>query len=351
MWTDSQIQALRAALLHWYDREGRILPWRVRPEDRAAGTTPDPYAIWLSEVMMQQTTIPHGTPYWHKFLTLYPTVEDLAAAPLDDVLTHWAGLGYYARARNLHKCAVIIAEAHQGRFPKTKAELLRLPGIGDYTASTIAAICFDQPESIVDGNVERVIARMHRVATPLPKAKPEIRRLAAALADPDRPGDYGQALMDLGATICTPRAPSCDLCPWSDECAAYAHGDMTTYPIKTPKKKTPVRLGHAYVMLKDNQIWLRRRSEAGLLGGMMEVPGSDWQSERPDFSPPVEAEWSRLTAPVRHVFTHFELRLDIYLAQVMTDPPCDGRWVAVSALHTQALPSLFRKVLDRANVT
>ncbi len=350
MWSDEDIEAMRAALLEWYDREGRTLPWRVRPEDRAKGAKPDPYAIWLSEIMLQQTTVPHGTPYWHKFLRLYPTVDDLAAAPLDDVLIHWAGLGYYARARNLHKCAKIVVANHGGRFPRTKAELIQLPGIGDYTASTIAAICFDEPTTIVDGNVERVMARLHRVEAPLPKAKPELKRLATVLSDPDRPGDYGQAVMDLGATVCTPRSPSCLLCPWKDWCRAYEAGDQTDYPKKTPKKAKPVRHGQAFVMLKDGAVWLRRRVEEGLLGGMMEVPTTDWIASETAFDPPIAADWVRTAAPVRHVFTHFELRLDVHVAHVKSDPPGEGRWVATDALGQEALPSLFKKVLRAADL-
>lgn len=349
MWTDQQIIEMRAALLRWYDQQGRTLPWRVRPEDRANGVTPDPYAVWLSEVMLQQTTIPHGTPYWFKFLELYPTVEDLAAASLDDVLTHWAGLGYYARARNLHKCAVAVSTDLGGEFPQTKVELLKLPGIGDYTASTIAAICFDQPTNIVDGNVERVISRMHRVEEPLPKAKTLIKSLAQVLADPTRPGDYGQAVMDLGATVCTPRSPACDICPWTDWCEALEAGDQTAYPKKAPKKKQPVRYGVAYVMVRDGAVWLRRRSEEGLLGGMMEVPTSEWADAMPPVEPPMEVEWTRMPAPVKHVFTHFELRLDVYCAEIDGDPDGDGRWVASEALSTVALPSLFKKVLDNAS--
>lgn len=350
MWTDAQITDMRAALLRWYDDQGRTLPWRVRPEDRAQGMELNPYAVWLSEVMLQQTTIPHGTPYWYKFLRLYPTVEDLAAAPLDDVLTHWAGLGYYARARNLHKCAVAVATDLGGQFPETKAELLKLPGIGDYTASTIAAICFDQPTNIVDGNVERVISRVHRVQDAMPKAKPTIKTLAGVLADPIRPGDYGQAVMDLGATVCTPRSPSCDICPWTAWCEAFAAGDQVTYPKKAPKKKQPVRHGVAYVMVQGGAVWLRRRSEVGLLGGMMEVPTSDWGDAAPVAEFPVEADWSRKPAPVKHVFTHFELRLDVYRAEITRDPDGEGRWVAHDALPTVALPSLFKKVLRAADV-
>lgn len=350
MWTDQQIIEMRAALLRWYDQQGRTLPWRVRPEDRANGVTADPYAVWLSEVMLQQTTIPHGTPYWFKFLELYPTVQDLAAAPLDDVLTHWAGLGYYARARNLHKCAVTVVTDFGGEFPQTKAELLKLPGIGDYTASTIAAICFDQATNIVDGNVERVISRMHRVQDALPKAKSTIKTLAGILADPDHPGDYGQAVMDLGATVCTPRSPSCDICPWTEWCEAFAVGDQLTYPKKTPKKKQPVRYGVAYVMVRDGAVWLRRRSEEGLLGGMMEVPTSDWGDVLPAAEFPLGADWARMTAPVKHVFTHFELRLEVYRTEITRDPIGEGRWVAHDALMTVALPSLFKKVLSSADV-
>ena len=338
---------MRAAILSWYDAQGRTLLWRVRPEDRARGERPDPYAVWLSEVMLQQTTIAHGTPYWRKFLSLYPTVEDLAAAPLDDVLTHWAGLGYYARARNLHKCAKLIAEA--GAWPTTRAELIKLPGIGDYTASTIAAICFDEPTTIVDGNVERVMARLHAVATPVPKAKPELKRLAAALSDPDRPGDYGQAAMDLGATVCTPRSPSCLLCPWRQWCVARREGDPQAYPVKAKKKAVPEKYGHAWVALKNNAVWLRRREEDGLLGGMMEVPTSEWMLEPQEPALPTLADWARQAAPVRHVFSHFALTLDVWVAEVQAMPG-DGRWVNVDALDEEALPSLMRKVLRAARV-
>ena len=343
MWTDSDIAALRAAILDWYDREGRTLPWRVRPEDRAAGARPDPYAVWLSEVMLQQTTIAHGTPYWRKFLALYPTVEDLAAAPLDDVLTHWAGLGYYARARNLHACARAVADAG-GHFPDTRAELIKLPGIGDYTASTIAAICFDEPTTIVDGNVERVMARLHAVDTPMPRARRELKRLAGVLSDPDRPGDYGQAVMDLGATVCTPRSPSCLLCPWAQWCAGRKTGEPERFPVKAPRKTVPERHTHAWVMRRGDRVWLRRRAESGLLGGMMEVPSSDWGEAAPP-APPLDADWSRAPAPVRHVFSHFALNVTVHRAQVDIDPPGEGRWVAIGALADQALPSLMRKVL------
>ncbi len=340
---------MRRILLDWYDHEGRQLPWRVRPKDRAQGRRPDPYAVWLSEVMLQQTTIAHGTPYWLKFLNLYPTVNDLAEAPLNDVLTHWAGLGYYARARNLHKCAEIVAGSG-GEFPDTKAELIKLPGIGDYTASTIAAICFDEPTTIVDGNVERVMARLHSVEAPLPKSKKELKRLAAILSDTDRPGDYGQAVMDLGATICTPRSPSCERCVWQRYCGAYNQGHPEKYPVKAPKKALPERYGHAWVAIKDHQVWLRRRPETGLLGGMMEVPTTIWDDVLPPFTPPVESDWESKPAPVRHVFTHFALNLNVHLCEFNKNFPGEGRWVDVALLSEEALPSLFRKVLDRAGI-
>ena len=348
MWSEADIAQMRAAILAWYDAEGRTLPWRVRPEDRARGVRPDPYAVWLSEVMLQQTTIAHGTPYWHKFLSLYPTVEDLAAAPLDDVLTHWSGLGYYARARNLHKCAKVIAE--RGSWPTTKAELQKLPGIGDYTSSTIAAICFDEPTTIVDGNVERVMSRLHAVETPLPKAKPELKRLARVFSDPKRPGDYGQAVMDLGATVCTPRSPSCLLCPWSQWCRALAQGEPARFPLRTKKKPVPERHGKAWVMVRNGAVWLRRREESGLLGGMMEVPMSAWVDAPDEATPPVQADWTRAPGDVRHVFTHFALTLEVYRAEVGTEPPGEGRWVPVDALGDEALPSLMRKVLRAAGV-
>lgn len=342
----SAIPRLRETLLDWYDREGRSLPWRIRPEDRSAGDVADPYAIWLSEIMLQQTTVPHATPYWHRFLALWPRVEDLAAAPRDDVLREWAGLGYYARARNLHACAVAVTEAHAGQFPDTMDGLRALPGIGDYTANAILAAAFDKPASVVDGNVERVITRLHRIATPMPRAKPEIRREAGAIADPQRSGDYAQAIMDLGATICTPRKPDCAACCWQFACAAAQVGDMEHYPVKAPKKAKPVRHGTAWLVRREGQIWLRRRAETGLLGGMTEVPSSDWiEAESGRLSLPFEAVWVP-RGVVRHIFTHFELRLDVREVEVAADwEPETGYWAEERALDAEALPSVMRKVL------
>ena len=343
------IASLRRTLLAWYDAEGRRLPWRIRPEDRTAGRLVSPYAIWLSEIMLKQTTIPHATPYWFRFLELWPEVGDLAAAPREHVMREWAGLGYYARARNLHACAIAVSEELGGRFPDTLEGLRALPGIGEYTANAILAAAFDKPASVVDGNVERVITRLHRVETEMPKAKPEIRRLAAAIADPDRPCDYAQAIMDLGATVCTPRSPDCGGCPWRSGCEACASGDAERYPRKAPKKAKPVRRGTAWLVRRDGHVWLRRRADKGLLGGMMEVPSTQWVEAD---SPPGEAEAPLAAADwqecgeIRHVFTHFELRLVVREAQAPADwEPDAGGWVSEDALGQEALPSVMRKVV------
>lgn len=342
-----KIDALRQALLGWYDREGRTLPWRRRPEDRRTGQVADPYAIWLSEIMLQQTTVPHATPYWHRFLKLWPRVEGLAAAPREDVMREWAGLGYYARARNLHACAGVVANELGGRFPDTMDGLRALPGIGDYTANAILAAAFDKPASVVDGNVERVLTRFYRIQTPMPKAKPEIHRLAAELADPVRPGDYAQAIMDIGATICTPRSPDCDACPWSIACQARAAGDMLDYPRKLKKNARPIRHGTAWLVRRGGRIWLRQRADKGLLGGMMEVPSSEWGAAGAAGGPPFEASWEN-RGEIRHVFTHFELRLSVHEAEAGPGwEPQDGIWAEANALQDHALPSVMHKVVSR----
>jgi A/G-specific adenine glycosylase len=341
----SDFARLRSALLDWYDREGRTLPWRVRPQDRRAGRVADPYAVWLSEIMLQQTTVPHATPYWFRFLALWPRVEDLAAAPREDVMREWAGLGYYARARNLHACALAVTRDHGGRFPDTLDGLRALPGIGEYTANAILAAAFDKPASVVDGNVERVIARLHALEIPLPAAKPQIRRLAAAIAAPERPGDYAQAIMDLGATVCTPRSPDCAACPWAFACAAREEGRQTRYPLKEKKKPRPVRRGIAWLVRSPHGLWLRRRPDRGLLGGMTEVPSTDWAEAIPDDAPPFAADWLE-RGEVHHVFTHFELTLTVREADAAPDwQPQDGYWVAEDALAQEALPSVMRKVV------
>jgi A/G-specific adenine glycosylase len=343
-----QSRILRAALLDWYDRQGRRLPWRIRPDDRARGQCADPYAIWLSEIMLQQTTVPHATPYWLRFLELWPRVEDLAASPREDVMREWAGLGYYARARNLHACAIFVAEDLGGVFPSTLEELLALPGVGDYTANAILASAFNKPASVVDGNVERVISRFYRVQTALPKAKAEIRKRAAFLADPDRSGDYAQAIMDLGATVCTPKSPDCQACPWAITCAARAMGDVLRYPLKTPKKPKPIRRGIAWLVVRDDTVWLRQRPDKGLLGGMMEVPSTDWTEDDVPGVPPFEADWLA-RGDVHHVFTHFELRLQVREAQALPGwQPQQGEWASRHELTAHALPTVMRKVLRLA---
>ena len=340
--------ALRRALLDWYDRQGRSLPWRIRPEDRAEGAVADPYAIWLSEIMLQQTTVPHAAPYWRGFLDRWPSIHDLAAAPREDVLAAWAGLGYYARARNLHKCAGVVSAEFEGEFPSELDALKALPGIGDYTANAIRAVAFDKPASVVDGNVERVISRMAAIETPLPKSKPEVKRIAAALADPDRPGDYAQALMDLGATVCAPKSPSCTACPWSSACAANAAGTQTRYPLKEKKKPKPIRRGVCFHVVRDSEIWLRRRPETGLLGAMMEVPGTDWVEAAIE-DDVIVAAWPFATAwkdagEVRHVFTHFELHMTVLSAEAPEDwAPVDGGFYAIDSLKDVGLPSVMMK--------
>ena len=336
------ISEMRAELLRWYDEQGRTLPWRVRPEDRSRGVVPNPYAVWLSEVMSQQTTLAHATPYWEKFLDSFPTVSDLANADRDTVLSMWAGLGYYARARNLHKCAGVVRDLHSGVFPTDEKTLLNLPGIGPYTAATIAAICADEATNIVDGNVERVISRVHAYDTPLPKGRKGLRELAGTMVRDDRPGDYGQALMDLGATICSPKSPTCVLCPWSKWCVAHSNSEETLYPKKEKKKPVPVRYGYAYVLRCGDEILVEQRPDKGLLGGMLGVPTSAWGDKPTDHSAaPIKRNWERV-GEVKHVFTHFELRLEVYVATI--EKISEGQWVE----DISGLPTVFRKVVEKS---
>jgi A/G-specific adenine glycosylase len=346
------------ALLAWYDRQRRKLPWRAPPGQRT-----DPYRVWLSEIMLQQTTVKAVAPYYARFLQRWDDVGALASAPLDDVLKAWAGLGYYARARNLHACARAVVERHGGKFPTGVAELRALPGIGDYTAAAIAAIAFDNPATPVDGNVERVVARLYAVTTPLPAAKPEIRRLAAGLTPQQRAGDFAQAMMDLGATICTPKNPACALCPWNDACAAHARGDAETLPRRIPKREGALRRGAAFVVRRaDGFLLVRTRPAQGLLGAMTEVPTTKWQHDfaeadarngAPRFSATKTRKriaWRRVAGVVRHVFTHFPLELSVYTADVPahTPAPAGARWVALASLASEALPSVMRKVVAHA---
>ncbi len=333
--------AVSGPLLDWYDRNARVLPWRVPP---GAAETPDPYRIWLSEIMLQQTTVAAVQAYFAKFTTRWPDVAALAAADDAAVMAAWAGLGYYARARNLLKCARIVAA--RGAFPRSRAGLQELPGIGPYTAAAIAAIAFGQPETVVDGNVERVMARLHAVSTPLPAAKRELTALAAGLTPRERPGDYAQAVMDLGATVCTPRAPACGICPLAGACAARAAGIAADLPRKTAKPMKPVRLGIVYVASRaDGAVLLERRPAQGLLGGMLGWPGSTWTEEAaPPEAPPLEALWRDAGAEVRHTFTHFHLRLRVRLAQVpLGVPPARGAFVPAAEFDPRALPTVMRK--------
>lgn len=341
---------LSATLLAWYDRHARAMPWRTGPAERRAGIRPDPYRVWLSEVMLQQTTVAAVQGHFHRFTTLWPTVADLAAAADAEVMAAWAGLGYYARARNLLACARAVVRDHGGRFPQTRDGLLALPGIGPYTAGAIAAIAFDEPAVVVDGNVERVMARLHDIHIPLPAAKPELTALAAALTPAGRPGDYAQAVMDLGATICTPRSPACGICPWVAPCLARARGTAPDLPRKAPKKAVPVRLGHVYVGRRaDGAYLLETRPPSGLLGGMLGWPGSDW-SEAPLPAPPAPGDWRPLGAEARHTFTHFHLRLTIHTADLPQDTAPDrGQFHA--PFRPASLPTVMRKVWDLAAAT
>lgn len=339
-------------LLNWYDANGRDLPWRVK-----GGNYAEPYHVWLSEIMLQQTTVQTVAPYFLEFLRRWPSVGELAAAPLDDVLHAWQGLGYYARARNLHKCAKELASQHAGVFPMSEAELRALPGIGPYTAAAIAAIAFDRPATVVDGNVERVMSRLYAVETELPQAKPELYAFADALTPAKRSGDYAQALMDLGATVCTPRKPQCARCPWSVACVARSRNDAESFPRRAPKPERPTRLGSVlWIEDGDGRVLIRRRPEKGLLGGMMEVPSSPWQAEpigsqaayahAPIDVPP--ALWRLLPGTVTHTFTHFHLILDVRRCLLpVVQPISDAQlqWCAPQDFGDYAFPTVMKKVI------
>jgi A/G-specific adenine glycosylase len=338
---------LTAALLNWYDLNRRDLPWRAPP-----AVTPDPYRVWLSEIMLQQTTVAVVAPFFLKFVALWPDVQSLARASLDDILRAWAGLGYYARARNLHDCAKILFNRHGGEFPKEAKELARLPGIGPYTAAAIAAIAFDRPEAAIDGNVERVIARLYAIETPLPDAKPGMKSQTLRLVPQTRAGDFAQALMDLGATICTPRAPSCLLCPWARDCRGRKQGLAESLPRRKPKPERPVRRGTAFWIERgDGAVLLRRRPPSGLLGGMMEIPSSPWRATgaSDEAEAPLEARWKKKAGRIEHTFTHFHLILDIWRSLEIESGEFlgegDYRWVRREHLHAEALPSVMRKIV------
>lgn len=346
--TEIDHSALPARLLEWYDVHARDLPWRVRPASRAAGEHPDPYRIWLSEVMLQQTTVAAVRDYFHRFTHRWPTVAALAAAPDADVMGEWAGLGYYARARNLLKCARAVASDHGGIFPDDHDALLSLPGIGPYTAAAISAIAFDAPEVVMDGNVERVMARLHDIHTPLPNAKPELKARAAALTPARRSGDYAQAVMDLGATICTPKSPACGICPWRDPCRARIAGTAPELPKKAPKKAKPVRRGIVYLAARpDGAMLLERRPDSGLLGGMLGWPGSDWAEAPAEDRPPFAADWQILPGEVRHTFTHFHLILTVKTAPLPDGAAPAGLLILDRAgFRPSDLPTVMRKAYD-----
>ncbi|MBD9371330.1 A/G-specific adenine glycosylase [Rhizobium sp. ARZ01] len=340
-------------ILAWYDRHHRDLPWRVSPAMAARGIQPDPYRVWLSEVMLQQTTVQAVKSYFDLFISKWPTVTDLAKAETEEVMKAWAGLGYYARARNLKKCAEAVAFTHGGHFPDTEGGLKALPGIGAYTAAAIAAIAFDRQAAVLDGNVERVISRFHAVDAPLPGSKPQMRALVAALTPANRPGDFAQAMMDLGATICTPKRPACALCPLNEDCRALAGDDPERFPVKAAKKDKPVRLGAAFVAIDETgAVLLRKRPGHGLLGGMTEVPNSDWTARRdgstePDAAP-FAADWQPC-GTIIHVFTHFELRLAVFRCRVgRAADGGPGWWEPQATLDGQALPTVMKKAIRQA---
>jgi A/G-specific adenine glycosylase len=338
-----------ALLLAWYDRHRRRLPWRPPAGERA-----DPYRVWLSEIMLQQTGVKTVGPYFEKFVARWPDVAALGRASLDDVLRMWAGLGYYSRARNLHACAVAVVRDHAGIFPDTEEGLRELPGIGPYTAAAIAAIAFDISTMPVDGNIERVVSRLYAVEEPLPQAKPLIQQLATTLLGDARAGDSAQALMDLGSSICTPKKPACALCPLNADCAGRARGDQESFPRKVPKKTGALRTGAAFVVTRGDELLVRTRPEKGLLGGMTEVPGSDWLAGHDDKAALQQApllkgvaRWHQKAGIVSHVFTHFPLELVVYTAKAAagTRAPKGMRWVPVATLAEEALPNVMRKVI------
>jgi A/G-specific adenine glycosylase len=359
-----------AQLLDWYDRHRRRLPWRPLAGERA-----DPYAVWLSEIMLQQTGVKTVGPYFEKFVARWPEVEALGRASLDDVLRMWAGLGYYSRARNLHACAVAVLRDHGGVFPDTEDGLRALPGIGPYTAAAIAAIAFGRRTMPVDGNIERVVSRLFAVEAPLPQAKPLIQQLATTLLGPiragdvetragdvearagdvkSRAGDSAQALMDLGSSICTPKKPACALCPLNDGCVARSRGDQESFPHKAQKKSGELRCGAAFVVTRGGELLVRTRPEKGLLGGMTEVPNSSWLAGQEDKTALTQApdlkgvaRWHRKAGVVTHVFTHFPLQLVVYTAKVATrtGAPEGMRWVPIATLGDEALPNVMRKVI------
>ncbi len=318
------------------------------------GEVADPYHVWISEIMLQQTTVATVKSYFEKFLRLWPTVMDLATSPQEDILREWAGLGYYARARNLHKCAGVVAKEHGGNFPDSYDQLITLPGIGDYTAAAIASIAFGKSEPVVDSNVERVVSRLYRITDELPKAKVPIKAKTVKLTPKERAGDYAQAMMDLGSSICTPKNPKCGECPLSNHCKAYKRGDAETYPRKAPKKARPIRRSIAFYLICDGHIYLERRPEKGLLGGMLGLPHNPWVERatiptlgEAKMSAPIKATWSKLDGMASHTFTHFHLETEVYMGKVKTKPnSLQGEWHAIKTINKAGLPTVFKKMVE-----
>lgn len=346
-------QTLRQDLLRWYDRASRQLPWRSTGD-----MSSDPYHVWLSEIMLQQTTVVTVIPYFVEFVTRWPTITDLAKASLDDVLHAWQGLGYYARARNLHACAKHLAETADGVFPNTIAQLQKLPGIGPYTASAIASIAFLQPTVPVDGNVERVLSRLHAISEPLPASKKQIGEKAQVFADQHRPGDFAQAFMELGALVCKPKSPNCPECPWQNCCVGHRQGNPERFPVRLPKPPKPTRKGVVFWLARpDGAVMLRRREEKGLLGGMMEFPSTDWREQawsqlEAVRLAPGKSRWRELPGTVRHTFTHFHLELTVWSGETSEriSPERisnDAIWARPDEFHAYALPTLMKKVVQK----
>ena len=345
MYPNFHDEAKSQMLLEWYDRNARIMPWRVPPDERMSGVKPNAYEIWLSEIMLQQTTVKTVERYFNNFIRRWPTLIDLSKAKDAEVMGEWAGLGYYARARNLLKCAQILKTEFDGFFPEEKAQLLKLPGIGPYTASAICAIAFDKAETVVDVNVERVVSRLFAVKEPLPASKPELMALAETLTPRNRPGDYAQAIMDLGATVCTSKRPVCGLCPWREACRARESGNVANLPKKLPKKRKPTRNGVVYfVEREDGALLLETRTKSGLLGGMLGWPSTEWE-EKPKNATPLDADWTVLHGEVRHTFTHFNLRLAVHTAVVkMNIETYRGVFMPRGDFELSNLPTVMRKV-------
>ena len=344
---NTKVAPAARALLAWYDKHRRDLPWRAKP-----GQRPDPYGVWLSEIMLQQTTVQAVAAYYRKFLRQWPTVKSLAAAPLDDVLTAWAGLGYYARARNLHAAAKRVTSEYAGKFPATAEDLRSLPGIGAYTAGAIAAIAFDAREAAVDANAERVLARLFAIGEQMPKAKIRLRALGQSLVPQKRAGDFAQALMDLGSLICTSKKPNCPLCPWFNACEGRLRGIAEQLPVKAAERVRPVRRGAAFVATNSKGgVLLRKRPEKGLLGGMLEPPLGPWSESFPAprdalKQAPFAAPWKKRGGVVRHTFTHFELEIEVYVARA--DAKARGHGNFFDDWQNSALPTVMKKIIFHA---